>query len=131
MSLLDYVFMDLYTASRMRGMDQRLSAIAAAKKPKSRRVDDIQTDLNSVALVCMALVGTLVEKGVISELDLEMHLNALDELDGKADGGLDVNALRNAMGMKQVKRNSLPARAKLKKKQPRGGPASRKSRKKN
>ena len=122
MSLLDYMFMNFYTASRVRGMDERLSAMAARKPAKSSKVNDLQADLNSVALVCMALVGTLVEKGVISEVDLEMHLNALDDLDGKADGGLDVNAVREALGMKPVKRSGLPSKATLKKKEPRGGP---------
>lgn len=118
MSLLDYMFMNFYTASRFRALEERMQA----KPPKRRQTHDLQTDLNSVALVCMALVGTLVEKGVINEVDLEMHLNALDDLDGKADGGLDVNAVREALGMKPVKRSSLPSKATLKKKSPRGGP---------
>ena len=68
------------------------------------------------------LVATLVEKGVITELELQMHLRAIDGLDAVEDEGLDPDVLRGAMGLKKPKRKALPTRAKLKKKQAKGGP---------
>jgi hypothetical protein len=122
MELLDFFWPQWAQARHLREVAQALKTGGGRKTSPTRVAVDLQTDINTLALVCMGLVAALIEKGVISELDLQMHLQKIDNLDAEDDHGLDPNLLRGALGLKQPPKRSLPSRAKLPKKQAKGGP---------
>jgi hypothetical protein len=113
MDLLDFLYPQQAQAARLREIAQTMRESNAASRSTNRATLQVQEDVNTLALVCMGLVATLVEKGVITELELQMHLRALDGLDAVADEGLDPNVMRGALGLK--KPAPAPKRAKLKK----------------
>ncbi|MCA8916870.1 MAG: hypothetical protein KDB90_15865 [Planctomycetes bacterium] len=113
MDLLDFLYPQQAQAARLREIAQTLRESNAAKGATNRETARIQADVNTLALVCMGLVATLVEKGVITELELQMHLQAIDGLDAVADEGLDPDVMRGALGLK--KPSPAPKRAGLKK----------------
>lgn len=122
MEMLDFFWPQWAQARHLREVAQALKTGGGRKTSPTRIAVDLQADINSLALVCMSLVAALVEKGVISELDLQMHLQKLDELDAQDDHGLDPDLMRGALGLKKNKSRALPSNAKLPKKQAKGGP---------
>ncbi|MCB9893085.1 MAG: hypothetical protein H6839_01390 [Planctomycetes bacterium] len=122
MELLDFFYPQWAQIRDLREAVQSLRSGGGRKVSSARLAAELQVDVNTLALVCMGLVATLVEKGVITELELQMHLRTIDGLDAVEDEGLDPDVLRGAMGLKKPKRKALPTRAKLKKNQPKGGP---------
>ncbi|MCZ7608003.1 MAG: hypothetical protein M5U25_18475 [Planctomycetota bacterium] len=122
MELLDFFWPQWAQAAHLREIATALKSGGGRKTSPTRVAVDLQADINTLALVCMGLVAALIEKGVISELDLQMHLQKIDELDAQADHGLDPRLLRGALGLKQPPKKSLPSRAKLRKKAAKGGP---------
>lgn len=122
MEIMDFFWPQWAQAAHLREIATALKSGQGRRTSPTRVAGDLQADINTLALVCMSLVATLVEKGVISELDLQMHLQKIDELDAEDDGALDPNFLRGALGLKKPPTKSLPTRAKLARKQPKGGP---------
>ncbi|MCA8936101.1 MAG: hypothetical protein KDB68_07830 [Planctomycetes bacterium] len=101
MSLLEFFYPEQAQAARLREIAHTLKANESSKKRALRATDELQDDINTLALVCMGIVAALVEKGLISELDLEMQLQRIDGLDAVDDKGLDPNVLRGALGLKK------------------------------
>ncbi|MEZ5991644.1 MAG: hypothetical protein R3E76_04765 [Planctomycetota bacterium] len=101
MSLLEFFYPQQAQAARLREIAHTLKASETSKKRASKATDELQDDINTLALVCMGIVAALVEKGLISELDLEMQLQRIDGLDAVDDKGLDPNVLRGALGLKK------------------------------
>lgn len=101
MSLLEFFYPQQAQAARLREIAHTLKANESSKKRVSKATDELQDDINTLALVCMGIVAALVEKGLISELDLEMQLQRIDGLDAVDDKGLDPNVLRGALGLKK------------------------------
>ncbi|MBK9973862.1 MAG: hypothetical protein IPP14_03710 [Planctomycetes bacterium] len=129
MDLRDLFWPQWAQARHLSEIAQTLKAGGGRKISPTRIAVDLQADINTLALVCMSLVAALVEKGVISELDLQMHLQKLDELDPEVDHGLDPDLMRGALGLKKHESRALPSRAKLPKKTARGGPVPTKQEK--
>ncbi|MCC7509857.1 MAG: hypothetical protein IT464_10815 [Planctomycetes bacterium] len=122
MELLDFFWPQWAQARHLREVAQALKTGGGRKTSPTRVAVDLQADINSLALVCMSLVAALVEKGVITELDLQMHLQKIDELDAEPDQGIDPNLMRDALGLKKPESRALPSRARLPKKHAKGGP---------
>jgi len=59
---------------------------------------ELEEDVGTLCLVLLGLVGTLVEKGVITREELLEHFRRVDTLDGAADGKVSLDALRAALG---------------------------------
>lgn len=108
MELFDLFMPDQAQASHLRSIADQMRNQGHQRRHTTRKVADLETDINSIALVCMALVASLVEKGVIDELDLKMQLDAIDGLDAADDGQLDLNILRGALGLKKPETGTLP-----------------------
>jgi len=122
MELLDFFWPQWAQARHLREIATSIKSAGGRKTSPTRVAVDLQADINTLALVCMSLVAALVEKGVITELDLQMHLQKIDGMDAEADNGLDPDMMRGALGLKKPGNKALPSRAKLKKKLPKGGP---------
>lgn len=129
MEIMDFFWPQWAQAAHLREIATALKSGHGRKTSPTRVAADLQTDINTLALVCMGLVATLVEKGVITELDLQMHLQKIDELDAEKDDGLEPNLLRHALGLKKQESRALPTRAKLPRKQATGGPVAPRKRK--
>lgn len=85
----------------------------------SKATRELQDEVGLLALTLLALVGRLVEKGIVTEAELHARIAEVDALDGEKDGMLDPEALRSALG--------LPARPRTPPKAP--APKARRRRK--
>ena len=101
MSLFDFFFPEQAQAAHLRSIAsrQRLAARRSSRTNRSQaqleaRIDALEGDLGYVTLLLGSLLGQLDEKGVLTREELKTTIAALDELDGVADGRLDVNVLR-------------------------------------
>lgn len=123
MELLDFFWPQWAQARHLRQIAQSMSSGGGRKTSPTRIASTLQVDINTLALVCMGLVASLVEKGVITEEDLQKHLQKLDALDAQEDHGLEPNVLRGALGLKKptLKSQALPTRARLPRKLAKGG----------
>ncbi|MCC6464938.1 MAG: hypothetical protein IT463_06305 [Planctomycetes bacterium] len=88
------------------GRSQRLNQLSSELKGSQLRAASavsrnasLEADLSSLALLCLGLVASLVEKKVISEQDLLNHIQGLDTLDGFTDGKITMTAMREALGL--------------------------------
>lgn len=73
----------------------------AASRARRRVRADVAGDVGALGLVLLGLVGTLVEKGVLTNEELLAHLRRVDELDGVADGKVTPDQVRAALGLAQ------------------------------
>ena len=63
-------------------------------KELSARIDQLEDDLGFVSLVLASVMARLDEKGTLTRADVRAAMQELDEIDGVADGRLDINVLR-------------------------------------
>lgn len=101
MSFYDFFFPEQAQASHLRQIarNQRRSKIKSRRTSYSidqarERIEQLEDDLGTLALLVGAVVKKLDEKGTVTRDDLKDAITALDEADGKADGKLDPNVLR-------------------------------------
>ena len=102
MELYDFFFPEQAEAGHLRSIAQSIrgrsrTARNDARRSKTARVE-LEDDVGFLALALLALVGSLVEKGVLKEDELKEHILRLDQLDGVEDGKLTPDVLRGAMG---------------------------------
>ena len=132
MDLLDFLYPEHAQARHLRDIASALRSRPGDNRVAGRARKGIEADVGSIALVCMSLVATLVEKGVITEEELRKHIEALDGLDARDDHALEPNVLRGALGMKEPPKSALPRNAKMPKKKTKsakGGPVAPRRRK--
>lgn len=63
------------------------------------RQSNLEDEMGSLGLVMLALVRSLISKGVISQSDIKDSFAELDGLDGEMDGKLDLSFLRSSLGI--------------------------------
>ena len=59
-----------------------------------KRVSDLEEDLGFAALVLASVMAKLNEKGTVTRDDVRAAMKEVDEIDGVADGRLDINVLK-------------------------------------
>ncbi len=98
MSLFDFFFPQQAQAQQLRRL---ASGQQASSRRRSRtdarleaRMANLEDDLGYVTLILGSILNTLDEKGLVTRSDVKSALASLDELDGVADGRLDINILR-------------------------------------
>ena len=101
MSLFDFFFPEQAQAAHLRSIasrqriaDRRSSRTKRSQAELESRIESLEGDLGYVTLLLGSLLGQLDEKGVLTRDELKSTIAELDELDGVADGKLDVNVLR-------------------------------------
>lgn len=82
-------------AERLRNVARAIAASRARRRIRTSVADDV----GALGIVLLSLVGTLVEKGVLTRDELLAHLRRVDELDGVADGKVTPEQLRVALGI--------------------------------
>lgn len=89
MSYGRYLMHDWFTAEALDDIDYRIKAIRQsdlrAKKTLARHVLALENDVAHLALVLRAVGDLLLEKGLVTEAELESKISAADLLDGSAD----------------------------------------------
>lgn len=81
MPTYDILLNDAMEAERLRNVARSI----AASRSRRRIREGVADDVGALGLVLLGLVGTLVEKGVLTRDELLAHLRRVDELDGAAD----------------------------------------------
>lgn len=67
-----------------------------ARRRMTRKSDE---EVGALGLMLLGLVGTLVEKGVITREELIAQLRKVDEIDGAADGKVTPEQVQAALGI--------------------------------
>ncbi len=78
---------------------QDIARLVRAGRGRLKRPANVNDDLGAVSLVLLSLVGTLLDKGVITRDDLLAHVRSVDRLEGVADGKITTDELRKALGL--------------------------------
>jgi hypothetical protein len=99
MSLMDFFFPEQAEAMHLRSIASSMRRRNRTERRSVRKAGDIEEDVGVLALALLSLIGSLVEKGVISEEELRAHIRRVDEADGVADGQLTPDVLRGALGL--------------------------------
>ena len=101
MSLFDWFFPEQAQASHLRRLTEQNSAQRrqnrrdnAAVRGMEKRIEDLEQDLGFVSLVLASVMAKLDEKGTLSRADVKSAMKDIDEIDGVADGRLDINVLK-------------------------------------
>lgn len=82
-------------ATRLHSVARSIAASRARRRIRAK----VEDEVGALGLVLLSLVGTLVEKGVLTRDELLAHLRRVDELDGVADGKVTPEQLRVALGI--------------------------------
>lgn len=112
MDFYDFMFPELAEAGHLRHIHQELRASRRTRvrqvRSAGRREDDVaalrdevaslRTDLEFVSMALLAVLKRQQEDERLSLADLSDLFGEIDGLDGVADGGLDVDVLRGALG---------------------------------
>lgn len=106
MGLLENLVVDRAWSKRIREFMKRVQAWNAKSAKSSmaieQRLDDLAADIGFLALLEVATLKLLTDKGVLAEGDLVPRLAMADLLDGIEDGSLDPSALRSIIGLSRA-----------------------------
>lgn len=87
---------------RLDELDERAKWLEMSRKARStrqkearERIEELEREVGTLALVLASLLDTLDESGVISRSDLQHRLERLDLADGTHDDQLDPAVLRD------------------------------------
>lgn len=100
MSLFDFFFPEQAQAAHLRRIADQNTARRRQRKraplpnPLEERIATLEEDVGYLALMLGALLEKADEKGVLSREEIKTTLKELDEVDGVADGKLDIAVLR-------------------------------------
>lgn len=101
MSLFDFFFPEQAQASHLRKLANQSSGRRKASQRNNaavnqleKRVSDLEEDLGFAALVLASVMAKLNEKGTVTRDDVRAAMKEVDEIDGVADGRLDINVLK-------------------------------------
>ena len=97
MGLYEIFFPEQAQAEHLRNIASAMQRQQRAGK-RTSAPPELEEDVGALSLVLLGLVGTLVEKGVITREELLEHFRRVDTLDGAADGQVSLDALRAALG---------------------------------
>jgi len=101
MSLFDFFFPEQAQASHLRRLaDQSSGRRRSSQRNNSavnqleKRVSDLEEDLGFAALVLASVMAKLDENGTVTRDDIRAAMKEVDEIDGVADGRLDISVLK-------------------------------------
>ena len=105
MSLFDFFFPVQAQAEHLRNLvAQGRASVRALRRRElgvtaelQSQIEALEDDLGYVALVLGSLLQVLDSKDVLSRDDVRTVILEVDELDGVADGKLDINVLRGRL----------------------------------
>jgi hypothetical protein len=107
MAILDFFVLEEAWSKRLRDFVKRVQSFnaktAASAAHSERRLDDAEADIGFLALLQVATLKLLSSKGVLRDDELVPHLAAVDMLDGVEDAKLDMNAVREAIGLPRMR----------------------------
>lgn len=97
-------FLDLFAtqpdeSQRLRRLSRQVAGRTAREKSAVAEARRLGHETGLLALVELTLIKLLAEKGVIKEREFVERLLKLDMIDGAADGKIDPEMLRKALGL--------------------------------
>lgn len=120
MSLFDFIFPEQAQAMHLREIAESARGLGIEKsrsndeswantltqKQLNRRIKQLEDDKSLLTLVITILLKDYISKNKISPHQLQDLVKSIDNSDGVADGGLDIDELRNILGMEKIKFDS-------------------------
>jgi hypothetical protein len=107
MSILDFFVLEEAWSKRLRDFVKRVQSFnaktATNNAQTSKRVDDLEADIGLLALLQVATLKLLTDKGVLRDGELVPRLAEVDMLDGVEDAKLDMSAVRRVIGLPRLK----------------------------
>lgn len=102
MSFFDFFFPEQAQATHLRTLARkshfdrrRASRQSTSLSALEKRVEELEGDLGTVSLLLGSLMAQLEENGHLDRSDLRELIEEFDAADGKVDGRLDINVLRD------------------------------------
>ncbi len=99
MSYFDFIFPEQAEAMHLRSLVAAVNAQTRSHIRRGKTSAQLESDMGTLALLLMALIGKLQQKGVLTQEELLASLKEVDLMDGAADGALDPTALRVKLGL--------------------------------
>ena len=98
MDFFDFFMPQQAQASHLRALSRsqmRTNASSRASRGEHRqRLEELESDVGTLALILGSLMRKMDEKGVLSRADMKSAIEELDDVDGDSDGKLDMGVLR-------------------------------------
>lgn len=88
-----------HDSRRSRRQEENLGALEGRLRSLETRVHELEDENAVLGLLTMSLIKVLAEKNSITMKDVFDQVKAVDALDGKADGKVDLSALRMMFGL--------------------------------
>lgn len=110
MSILDFFVLEEAWSQRLRDFVKRMQSFSAKTATTGaqlqKRLDEQEADIGLLALLQVATLKLLTDKGVLKDGELVPRLAEVDMLDGVEDAKLDMGAVRRVIGLPRLKRLS-------------------------
>ena len=110
MSLLHLFLTQSAQSAQNRQLNARAAADRSAVRSMGNKNADLEADIDTLSMVCISLVATLIKKGIITEAEFQEMMASVDEMDASTDQSLDPNAMRKALGLPTLRRKGLPGK---------------------
>jgi len=98
-------------SAQLRDLAEKSQSAHGARRSMARKNADFEADIGTLSMVCVSIVATLIQKGIVTEAEFQEAMATVDEFDSKPDLALDPNAMRKALGLPPLQRRGLASKA--------------------
>ncbi|MEK7468133.1 MAG: hypothetical protein AAB074_12020 [Planctomycetota bacterium] len=99
MSLIG-MFVNARQDSQLRQLSTQLEHAGGHDVKAAARAQRVAENVGELNLLMLVTMRALLDKGILTYEDLGRYFAQLDSLDGKADGKITLEDVRNALGLK-------------------------------
>jgi hypothetical protein len=97
--LLD-IFRDMRQDSQIRQLRTDLESSTGPDVRAAAKIDRVAQNIGELNLLMLVTLRALLDKGVLTYDDLGRYFAQIDAIDGKADGKISLEDVRNALGLR-------------------------------
>lgn len=99
MGLID-LFRDMRQDSKIRSLETELASGAGKDARSAAKLDRVAQNVGELNLLVLVAMRALLDKGVLTYEDLGRYFAQIDAIDGRADGKITLDDVRNALGLR-------------------------------
>lgn len=99
MSLIE-IFQNSSQNSAIRRLDTELEFATKGNVQAAARVERVAQNVGELNLLMLVTMRALLDKGILTYEDLGRYFDQIDSIDGKADGKITLEDVRNALGLR-------------------------------
>lgn len=99
MGLID-LFRDMRQDSKIRSLETELASDAGKDARAAAKLDRVAQNVGELNLLLLVAMRALLDKGVLTYEDLGRYFAQIDAIDGRADGKITLDDVRNALGLR-------------------------------